>query len=334
MVLEHAGKLLNKPGVITSVDSEEKYKVKMQHNSKEITVAGSDMKRMEPQKDKEVIVISGPDKGQLGQLYEIDGEDGIVRLPDDIKILDIWRICPCEDDGEHPTMAEREYDLASIGPGNSGLQLGSQHEIHIRENVPFDICFIAESVIESMNGRICPDRMDKVCAFIKPLGLRFTQVYGQAHVYGIIPGSQADRLMKFCPRLMLTTVAGKDVAAMEYDDIVTLVREAERPVILSFMHDRFDACPNFFDDSSSDEDVPPGPCHWHGCRKACMNKYSMACFTKAGYVFNQGNIHTTSDFTSNWGFTTARWPLDAAPAYKIIIGNYTFGRFKDHEHVI
>ena len=69
MVLEHAGKPLNKPGVITSVDSDEKYKVKMQHNSKEITVAGNGMKRMEPQKEKEVIVISGPDKGQRGQLY-------------------------------------------------------------------------------------------------------------------------------------------------------------------------------------------------------------------------------------------------------------------------
>jgi hypothetical protein len=128
MVLEHAGKPLNKPGVITSVDSDEKYKVKMQHNSKEITVAGNGMKRMEPQKEKEVIVISGPDKGQRGQLYEIDGEDGIVQLPDDINILDMWRICACEDEGERPTMTEREYDLASIGPrigpGDSGHQLG------------------------------------------------------------------------------------------------------------------------------------------------------------------------------------------------------------------
>jgi hypothetical protein len=232
---EHAGKPLNKPGVITSVDSEEKYKVKMQHNFKEITVAGSNMKRMEPQKDKEVIVISGPYKGQRGQLYEIDDEDGIVRLPDDLEILDLWRICPCGEEGEHPTMAEREY-LASVEPINSGLQLGLLHEIQTRENVPFDIHFIAESVIESMNGRICPDRMDKVCAFMKHLGLRFTQVYGQAHVYGIISGSQADRLMNFCPRLLLTAVCGADVAAMEYEDIVTLVRGAERPVTLSFKY--------------------------------------------------------------------------------------------------
>jgi hypothetical protein len=171
------------------------------------------------------------------------------------------------------SMAEREY-LASVEPVNSGLQLGLPHEIRTRENVPFDIHFIAESVIESMNGRICPDRMDKVCAFMKPLGLRFTQVYAQAHVYGIISGSQADRLMNFCPRLLLTAVSGADVAAMEYEDIVTLVREAERPVTLSFMHDRFDACPNLFDDSSSDEDMPPSPCHWHsGCRTACNNLF-------------------------------------------------------------
>jgi hypothetical protein len=52
-------------------------------------------------------------------------------------------------------------------------QLGLQHELDIRENVSFDICFTDT----------------------KLLGLQFTQIYGQAHVYEIIPGSQADQLM-------------------------------------------------------------------------------------------------------------------------------------------
>ena len=235
MVLEHDSEPLNKPGVITAVNTEEKYTVKMRHNFKKISVAGSNMKRMEPQKDKEIIVISGPFKEQKGQLYELDNEDGIVKFPDNLEILDLWRLCPFggdRDEREHPTRAEREY-LESVEPVNSGLQLGLSHEIQTPENSPIDIHFAAESVIESMYGRTCPDRMDKECAFMKPLGLQFTQVYGHAHVRCLIPGSQADRLMNFCPRLMLIAISGVAVAAMKYDDIVELVRDADRSVTLS-----------------------------------------------------------------------------------------------------
>lgn len=253
------------------MNTEEEYTVKMMHNFQKITITWTNMKRMELQKDKEIIVISGPHKGKRGQLYELDNEDGIVKFPDDreipdnLEIVDLWRLCPCggdRDEREHPTRAEREY-LESVEPVNSGLQLGLSHDIQTSENALVDIHFIAESVIESLNGRTCPDRMDKVCAFMKPLGLQFTQIYGHAHVCCLIPGSQAARLMNFCPRLMLTAISGVDVAAMKYDDIVALVRDADRPVTLSFAYDQFDACPNLFDDSSSDEDEPPSPCHWH-----------------------------------------------------------------------
>ena len=46
-----------------------------------------EIERVKPKKDSTVIVVAGDDKGQTGTLYGIDGDDGIVQLTDDIKIL-------------------------------------------------------------------------------------------------------------------------------------------------------------------------------------------------------------------------------------------------------
>lgn len=123
-------------GVIVSVDSGRRYTVKALESAKETTLEEDQIERVQPEKEKEVIVVSGPDKGQRGLLYVrappplpavsllplaaaaaesagsepsapapsaspssssfaslqgIDGEDGIVQLPEDIKILDMWR---------------------------------------------------------------------------------------------------------------------------------------------------------------------------------------------------------------------------------------------------
>ena len=97
------------------------------------------------------------------------------------------------------------------------------------------------------------------------------------------------------------------------------------------MHDSFYASPNYYDDSSLDDEMPDGPCHWHGkCRDPCMNRFPMENFTKAAYVFREGNVYATPDFTSKWGLTT----LDAVPAYEIIVGQYVFGPSKGHAHVM
>ena len=46
-----------------------------------------EIERVKLKKDSTVIVVAGDDKGQTGTLYGIDGDDGIVQLTDDIKIL-------------------------------------------------------------------------------------------------------------------------------------------------------------------------------------------------------------------------------------------------------
>ena len=92
---------------------------------------------------------------------------------------------------------------------------------------------------------------------------------------------------------------------MAYAEIITLVRQVGRPVVISFMHDRFYASRNYYDDSSSDDEMPDGPCHWHGrCRKPCMNMFPMELYTKAGYVFRAENVYATPDLRSNaiWFF--------------------------------
>ena len=184
--------------------------------------------------------------------------------------------------------------------------------------------------------------MGAVCTFLSPLGLQFVHIYGQAHVSRLLPGSQAARIMDFQPNTMLKAINGICVAAMKYDEIVALVNGTVRPVTLTFVHDHFNAIQNL----DEDEDEPTRLfchmdkplsllCHWHGaCAKACMNRYSMEIFEKSGYVYNNGNVYTTQNFMRKWGTTAARWPLSARPAYKIIIGTFSFGLFRNHEHVM
>jgi hypothetical protein len=101
-VLEHDGKPLNKLGMITVVHTEDDYTVKLLHNFQQISVAGTNMTRVEIHKDDNIIVVSGPHEGNMGQLYDILDEDGIVWFPDgqaipdnleSLQILDIWRLC-------------------------------------------------------------------------------------------------------------------------------------------------------------------------------------------------------------------------------------------------
>ena len=352
MVMEHEGKPLNKPGIITFVHSDEDYTVKMMHNFQQIAVSATNMTRMDIHKGNQIIIISGPHKGKIGQIDEILDEDGLIKLiwlpdgnaiPDDIdsiQILDMWRLCLCgskRDERKHPTRGESEY-LGSVEPAELGLHLDFSHDTSENER-QLHICFTAEYTVGSLNGRDSPDRMGEVCTFLQPLGLQFIHVYGQAHISCLLPGSQAARLMDFQQHTMLTAISRVSVAAMKYDEIVALVNGAVRPVTLSFVYDQFNTFQNLSEYSSSDEDEPASLfyhfCHWHrACTKGCMNRYSMEIFEKSGYVYDNGNVYTTSHFMRKWGATTARWSLRAAPAYKIIIGTYTSGLFRNHEHVM
>jgi hypothetical protein len=221
-VLEHAGKPLNKLGMITVVHTEDDCTVKLLHNFQQISVAGTNMTRVEIHKDDNIIVVSGPHEGKMGQLYDILDGDGIVKLlwfpdgqaiPDNLEslqILDIWRLClygSIRDERQNPTKAESEY-FASVDPAKLDLHLDFSHDIAGNDS----------------------------------LDIRFTAEY--------------------------------------------------------------------------------------------MNKYPMEIFEKSGYVYDSSNIYTTSNYMKKWSSTTARWPMDAVPAYKIIVGTYTFGPFRNHEHVM
>ena len=312
MVMEHEGKPLNKPGIITFVHSDEDYTVKMMHNFQQIAVSATNMTRMDIHKGNQIIIISGPHKGKIGQIDEILDEDGLIKLiwlpdgnaiPDDIdsiQILDLWRLCLCgskRDERKHPTRGESEY-LGSVEPAELGLHLDFSHDTSENER-QLHICFTAEYTVGSLNGRDSPDRMGEVCTFLKPLGLQFIHVYGQAHISCLLPGSQAARLMDFQPHTMLTAISRVSVAAMKYDEIVALVNGAVRPVTLSFVYDQFNTIQNLREDSSSEEDEPTNLfCHmdkptylfghWHmACVKACRNRYSMETFEKSGYVYDK-----------------------------------------------
>jgi hypothetical protein len=156
--------------------------------------------------------------------------------------------------------------------------------------------------------------------------------------------------MQFRPGLMLAAVAGRDVSGLAYAEVITLLKQVGRPVVLSFTHDSappiaaqigsepelgqiapddfangapndlagYYATSDYCDDSTSDDEIQAGPCHWHKrCREPCMNTFPMGMFTEAGYVFRGGNIYKTSDFASYWGLESGRWPLDAVPAHEI-----------------
>ena len=206
-VLEHAGEPINKLGMITAVHTEDVYMVKLLDNFQQIPVAGTNMMRLQLNKDDNIIVVSGPHEGKMGQLYEIIGADGCIKLkfmpdghaiPDDIDsidIVDIWRLCKCgskRDERKTPTKGESEY-LGSVETAELGNYLDLSHEAS--ENEPqIHICFKAEYSSGSINGREGPDRIDAVCTFLDPLGIQFIQIYGQAHVLRLIPDSQASRL--------------------------------------------------------------------------------------------------------------------------------------------
>jgi hypothetical protein len=97
----------------------------------------------------------------------------------------------------YPNMIIGVHGNDATSPG----QDNSEHEHELRGNISFAICF----------------------AKAGSLGLKFTPVQGQAHVYEIIPGTKADQHMQFRPGLMLTAVAGRDVAGLAYTETTPVV---------------------------------------------------------------------------------------------------------------
>jgi hypothetical protein len=160
MVMEHEGKPLNKPGIITFVHLDDDYTVKMNYNFQQIRVSGDSMTRMDVHKGNEIIVISGEHKGKIGQLDEIIDEDGLIKLkwlpdgnaiPDDIdsiQIEEMWKLCLCgstRDERKNPTRGESEY-LGYVEPAELGPHLDFSHDASENER-QLHICFTAEYTI-------------------------------------------------------------------------------------------------------------------------------------------------------------------------------------------
>ena len=258
MIVEHEGKPMNKPGIITGVHSNDEYTVKMDFNFRQIRVLGANITRMNIYEGNDIVVISGKHKGKIGQLDKIIDEHGLIHLKwlpdgnvipeddsDSFDIEELWKLCLCgseRDERKNPTKSENEY-FGSVDTVELGSCLDFSHEAS--ENEPqIHICFTAVYSSGSVNGRESPDRMSEMCTFLDPLGIQFIQVYGQAHVLRLIPDSQASRLMNFQPNMMLTAVNGVCVASMGYDDIVALVCGTVRPVTLSLVYDHFNKIQN------------------------------------------------------------------------------------------
>ena len=361
MVVEHEGKPMNKPGIITCVHSNDEYTVKMDFNFRQIRVSAADMSRLNIYEGNDIVVISGKHKGKTGQLYKIIDPHGLINLkgfpdgrviPEDdedtFDVEDLWKLCLCgsdRDELKNPTRGESEYIGSDRGTAELGSHLDFSHEA-FEDEPELHVCFAAEYSNVSINGRECPDRMSTMC-ILDPLGIQFVQVYGQAHVLRLLPDSQASRLLNFQPNMMLTAVNGVCIASMEYDDVVALVCSTVRPMTLSLVYDHFYKIQNLQADYSSDDeemslfshtDDPTGRfCHWHrSCNRGCKNRWSMETFNRSGYVYDKdsGRVCTTSHFIMKWGVVTARWPLNAVPAYKIIVGTYSFGVFRNQEHVM
>jgi hypothetical protein len=172
-------------------------------------------------------------------------------------------------------------DSMSPGQGNSEQEIGQSGNSFI------DICFTD----------------------VGPLGLKFTPEHGQAQVLEVIPGTQAEQHMQFRLGLMLAAVGGRDVSGMTYADVITLLKQVGRPIVLSFTHDStppvtaqiglepelgqiapddfaddapndlagYYATPNYCDDSTSDDEIQAGTCHWHKrCREPCKMAASLS----------------------------------------------------------
>jgi hypothetical protein len=138
--------------------------------------------------------------------------------------------------------------LVSIDPGSQaarytqlrpGLRL-----LGVGNSFATELSYTEALQLLQIVGRPCTFRFGPEVAHLNAtfteagsLGLKFTPVQGEVQVLAVNPGTQAEQHMQLRPGLVLAAVAGRDVSGLAYAEVITQLKQAGRPVVLSFTHE-------------------------------------------------------------------------------------------------
>jgi len=85
----------NAKGRVVEAHNDGTYTVMLHDSVERVTVAESELSLVRPNKKDKIVIVRGENRGTLGTLIGIDGQDGIVKITSnsDIRILSLQDVC-------------------------------------------------------------------------------------------------------------------------------------------------------------------------------------------------------------------------------------------------